>query len=159
MEDPETSWALPDQIAEKPILEPIYIARRPSVAPSFESTNSTTPSTTHVLSSSFVPSFSDSISMTSDAKRDSDGATIATTESFGRTTSLGSGMEQRREGKGTQMGTLLEFSNALLELPEEVVAIQITRLAWDAFSEITVSFQSFSSSIRKLIHFIHSREI
>lgn len=145
MEDPETSWALPDESLTEPLPEPVYIARRPSLAPSYESTHSTAPSTNQVFNTmNFIPSFSDSISISSEAKGSSDASTIATVESFGWTNSLGSGMEQRRDGKvGTQMGNLLEFSNALLELPEEVIAVQITRIAWDAFSEITVSYLIF----------------
>lgn len=44
------------------------------------------------------------------------------------------------------MTLLLEYSNTLLDLHEDIIAVQITRLAWDAFSEITVSSCLLSES-------------
>lgn len=40
--------------------------------------------------------------------------------------------------KGVVGSTLLDLSNALLELPEGDIAAQITRIAWEAYSEMTV---------------------
>lgn len=142
MDDPETAWALPDELlTEPPPEQQTASSRRQSLAPSFESTSSA------ALSSGLpAPLGIDSIEsdLSQHKRRSSETGTMATTDSAGRTRSVTSGPE-RREGKGTQMGLLLEYSNALLELPEDAVAIQISRLAWDTFSEITV--RRFSSSL------------
>jgi hypothetical protein len=52
--------------------------------------------------------------------------------------STGAGIPRVGTKKG-QVAELLRLSNLLLEANEEAVAVQITRITWEAFSEITVS--------------------
>lgn len=140
MDDPETSWALPDESLTSPPPDSFVDGerRRPSLAPSFDSSGGA-PTPRIGGAEYFSPPF-ESNAFPGARRRESDSRTNGTTD----------GSNQRRrdgkEGKGSQMGLLLEYSNTLLEASEEMVAVQITRLAWDAFSEITV--RRFASSRR-----------
>jgi hypothetical protein len=60
--------------------------------------------------------------------------------------------------KGMVGSTLLDLSNALLELPEGDIAAQITRIAWEAYSEMTVSLPSLHPDLALTMSF-HSLEI
>lgn len=155
IQDPEGSWALPDKpLDETPIIlqEPLNF-RRPSLAPSYDSTASSfagshhvdsigdnnsrlsVPGSLHQPEGSVSPSApTTSASYSSDPRRrsNSDAATSDSNERFSSTTG------SRRGGKGGSDSTLVDLSNALLELPEEVIAQQITRIAWGAFSHMTV---------------------
>lgn len=65
------------------------------------------------------------------------------------THAFGSSGGSRRGTAPSGGSTLLDLSNALLELPEDLVAMQITRIAWEAFTEMTVSWpRSFRPIVR-----------
>lgn len=128
--------------------------RRPSLAPSYDSAAS---SSHHVDSSiegnqsrlsvpgslgqhdNATAPTSASFSASSDGRRrsGSDAATSDSNDKFSGSNPSSSAIGRR--GKSSIDSTLLDLSNALLELPEEVVAQQITRIAWGAFSQMTVS--------------------
>lgn len=93
----------------------------------------------HSQSHDHIPSLSNlSSSFTPDGRRRSN-SDAATSDSNDRTSSSIASLRKARAA--TDM-ILLDLSNALLELPEEVIAQQITRIAWAAFSEMTVSIYS-----------------
>lgn len=134
MDDPETSWALPDESLISPPPEAFVEGerRRPSLVPSFESSGGA-PTPRIAETEYFTPAF-----------ESSPFPPLRRRESETKAHGSGETKERRREGKdakANQMGLLLEYSNTLLEvsLSEEAIAVQITRLAWDAFAEITVS--------------------
>lgn len=146
MDDPDTSWALPDESLIPPPPETVVEGerRRPSLVPSFESSGGA-PTPRLGGTEAFNPAF-DSSSFPPLRRRESDTKTSGT----------GDSTERRREGKdgkATQMGLLLEYSNTLLleGSSEDMIATQITRLAWDAFSEITVSWQFSTLAFADLV--------
>ncbi|KAI5476353.1 RAS guanyl-releasing protein 1 [Pseudohyphozyma bogoriensis] len=135
--DPELAWALPDKPSDNAPSAGAYL-RRPSVAPSYDSTTSSQldshdgsrsrlsfPSSSggqNDLSSTTSPPYSFDSRPRSASDVDSSGA-ISSSSS--------------RRAKQTADSVLLDLSNALLELPEDVIAQQITRLAWKAFATMT----------------------
>lgn len=151
MIDPEASWALPDKsLDDTPQLGPVPSplnagTRRPSVAPSMESASSLAYSqragdSIDGYGRLSVPGSTAPSSIPSDPKagpgahgrRGSDAGTIATVESVD--TGRGS---VKSKGTGGAQGLLLELSNTLMDVPEERIALQITRIAWQAFAEMS----------------------
>ncbi|KAK4699712.1 hypothetical protein P7C70_g6544, partial [Phenoliferia sp. Uapishka_3] len=149
LQDPEGSWALPD----KPLFDPPAPAlsqnqfRRPSLAPSYDSAASSShrvdssiegnqsrlsvPGSLDQHESQSPSSLTNASYMSDDQRRSgSEAATSDSNERFGSSS-------QSRRGNKVSDSTLLDLSNALLELPEEAVAQQITRIAWGAFSHMT----------------------
>jgi hypothetical protein len=152
MEDPDSTWGLADEIvpSSPPPSEHLVLSpRRASLAPSIGSESSTTPYHGDSRSHLALP-YSDSTSKLDDYLRSSsDFGTITQTSdpnsmdpSAGPSSiSTGAGISRVGTKKG-QVAELLRLSNLLLESNEEAVAVQITRIAWEAFSEITVSLRS-----------------
>ncbi|KAM0756403.1 ras GEF [Meredithblackwellia eburnea MCA 4105] len=143
MPDPEASWALPDKpMYEQPMMQADSNQyRRPSLAPSYESAASSMMSSHHQLDSLdgnqsrlSVPGSlqyeAGSLKSESRARSGSDAAASDSNDRYG-TTPAG-----RRARLGNEQ-VLLDLSNALLELPEETIAQQITRIAWISFSSMT----------------------
>lgn len=145
MDDLDSGWGLPDEIVAP--LTPVDVIptllRRPSLAPSYGS-NATTDvmlgndNRSH-LSIPGENSLHDSTTESEHRRSGSDYGTVATnSDSNGPTPSLNTNSGVTKRG---QVATLLRWSNILIDLPEEAVAVQITRIAWEAFSEITVCLQ------------------
>lgn len=146
--DPESSWALPDKDV---IYSPIPAStvpkeespgqRRPSVAPSYDSSNSqsmgaaaTTLSVPLSRDGSGPPPSSLSPRPASEA------GTLDTQDSGGDSQGFGtSSTASSRLRSGTNVVGLIEASNIVMEMREEDVALQITRLAWEMFGGMTVS--------------------
>lgn len=153
MHDPEASWALPDKsIDDTPLLgaDPSPVdgvgSRRPSAAPSMESASSHAPSqrpwdSVDGLGRLSVPGSTAPSSAPSDPRgglnrrRGSDAGTVGTVES---TETSGRGSVKSKGGGGAGASSvLLELSNTLMDIPEERIALQITRIAWQAFAMMT----------------------
>ncbi|GAA5869990.1 hypothetical protein JCM16303_001864 [Sporobolomyces ruberrimus] len=144
--DPESSWALPDKDV---IYSPIPAStvpkeespgqRRPSVAPSYDSSNSqsmgaaaTTLSVPLSRDGSGPPPSSLSPRPASEA------GTLDTQDSGGDSQGFGtSSTASSRLRSGTNVVGLIEASNIVMEMREEDVALQITRLAWEMFGGMT----------------------
>lgn len=166
MSDPEASWALPDRPIDgasavtPPSTARLPPERRPSLAPSYDSTASSMAPDSFDGSSSrlSVPaSTTTNSSQGTDAattppttvvhspqegrhRTSSDAGTIDTVDSNDPARSFNSSSNGSSWKKGIPAAsTLLDLSNALMELPEDVVAVQITRIAWEAFADMTVS--------------------
>lgn len=163
MSDPEGSWAIPDKSLVEPEPEPLPTnhPRRPSLVPSFDSSSSMAPSqhldsvdgnqsrlSVPTSSSMQTESASPTSNLSSEVSRTSQSNSDAGTMDSNDQKAFGSSGGSRRGTAASAGSTLLDLSNALLELPEDLVAMQITRIAWEAFTEMTVSW---SRSIRTAI--------
>lgn len=60
-----------------------------------------------------------------------------------QTKSFQSSGSWKSKSSSSNSSSLLDLSNALIELPEDVVAIQITRIAWETFGNMTVRLECF----------------
>jgi hypothetical protein len=168
MTDPEASWALPDRPLDDVALPPAAATaastppadqfRRPSLAPSYDSTASSSAPPSHAQTDSFdgsssrlsVPA-SDSSAATPpttvvhsphDARHNgssSDAVSIDTVDSNDPAKSFNSSSNNSGKKGVPSASILVDLSNALMELPEDTVAVQITRIAWEAFADMTVS--------------------
>lgn len=158
LRDPEASWALPDRPLEDGATRISASlpseARRPSLAPSYDSVASNSPSQpeSSVDDNSVklsVPSINTESSSTPPTtavspregrvRTDSDAATEDTADSSDPAKSIQSSSSSSWKRSVPSASTLLDLSNALIEIPEDVIAIQITRIAWEAFIDMTVS--------------------
>ncbi|GAA6019171.1 hypothetical protein JCM11491_001401 [Sporobolomyces phaffii] len=153
--DPDASWALPDHDHDHDhdLGTPIELppppnsgSRRPSIAPSYASSGSNT-------NLSVAPPPGGSPLERRSPHPGSDAGTLDTQDSgdhqsFGTTTSGGGApstfLSSRppRAGGGLHANAaaalaLVEVSNMVMEMREEDVALQITRLAWDMFGGMT----------------------
>ncbi|GAA6063004.1 hypothetical protein JCM10212_002645 [Sporobolomyces blumeae] len=153
--DPDLSWALPDRAVDsspmlqassstgKQVAEPVeQPARRPSIAPSYDSANSqnlgsqgtnlsipgSTPQTTE---NSPVPSNSLS------PRPQSEASTLDTEDSGEHSQGMSGSNPSLRPRGGPGAVALIEISNMVMEMREEEVAQQITRLAWEMFGGMT----------------------
>ncbi|GAA5949678.1 hypothetical protein JCM3765_002751 [Sporobolomyces pararoseus] len=141
--DPETSWALPDKdVPSSPRHSPdssnleAPSSRRPSIAPSYDSSNSQ-----HAANLS-VPTATDSpINAHSSAlspRPASEAGTLDTQDSEDQVASYGaSSTSSLRPRPPLSASALIEVSNMVMEMREEEVALQITRLAWEMFGGMT----------------------
>ncbi|GAA6001903.1 hypothetical protein JCM10207_002371 [Rhodosporidiobolus poonsookiae] len=173
MSDPESSWALPDKPLEETsfavpdalpapthaLPRPPSPIRRPSFAPSYDSSGSLAPSsrfenemskTTSRLS---VPTSIDTLdtsphlgASTTSLHAASEAGTLDTHDSQSQTgtggvegvgslggSSAGSSLLRAPQPRFRHSAVLVDTSNAVLELREEDVATQITRMAWEMF--------------------------
>lgn len=143
MTDPEVSWAIPDKPMEDPILVPgVEGPRRPSLVPSFGSESSTAPS--HFFDSLSLEGHQSRLSVPSiPVPADANATNLSLLEGQ-RGSAAEAGGTNLQEPKLSRTpnfsSTLLELSNALTELPADSIATQITRVAWEAFAEMTVRF-------------------
>ncbi|GAA5834294.1 hypothetical protein JCM9279_004273 [Rhodotorula babjevae] len=143
--DPEMGWALPDKSHVDPAFSPPRpppsprpaapaMSRRGSLAPSYDSTSSFThdaPSTSPSASRLSVPASLDQ-------------GESSSSPSFGH--GLGASMQRTTSDTGTDGSSsilartgvpssaiLVDLSNAVVEMREQDIATQITRIAWDIF--------------------------
>ncbi|GAA5920776.1 hypothetical protein JCM1841_004185 [Sporobolomyces salmonicolor] len=153
--DPDGAWALPD----KPLTEvnlptstgdpvrPAPAPRRPSLAPSYDSTSSIAPSTYMQASGMHRAALSVPGSVgTADSsgphasslspRPASEAGTLDTQDSSEQSQSFGGSTASLRS-KNPTSSMLVDVSNAIMELREEDIAMQITRLAWKLFSGMT----------------------
>lgn len=156
--DPETSWALPDKATEdspqhspndskqRSSLPYDLENRRPSIAPSYESSGSQNASP-HPTSLSVPMSNEGSNQSTSplSPRPGSDAGTLDTQDSGDQGPSSTSSLRARG---GPNATALVEISNMVMEMREEEVALQITRLAWEMFGGMTVSLSNLSHYFR-----------
>ncbi|GAA5835240.1 hypothetical protein JCM11251_006655 [Rhodosporidiobolus azoricus] len=186
MADPESSWALPDKPLNEPEEEgeelvtphsnpqqqprPSVPRRRPSLAPSYDSSSSLAPSSSLPLSQSVsrlsIPGSVDTTDTSASTGASpvlsgnthshsphpaSEAGTLDTqdsTDAFsGPPTSASGGVAGGSDSLGSSSGALgrtavgrypnsavlVDVSNAVLEMREEDVAMQITRIAWEMF--------------------------
>lgn len=152
--DPESGWALPDKAhvdpafssprpppSPRPAAPPM--SRRGSLAPSNDSTSSfahDAPSTSPSASRLSVPASLDPTESSS-----SPGFTHGLGASMQRTTSDtgtdGSSSVLARNGVPSS-AVLVDLSNAVVEMREQDIATQITRIAWDVFGGMSVRLLS-----------------
>ncbi|GAA5908125.1 uncharacterized protein JCM6883_004123 [Sporobolomyces salmoneus] len=136
--DPEASYALPDKdVPDSPRRSPtdpkleLPAGRRPSIAPSYDSSNSQNATNLSIPMSNDGSGSQTSTLLT---RTPSDAGTLDTQDSGDQaqmsTTSL------KLKG-GIGASALIEFSNMIMEMREEEVALQITRLAWEMFGGMT----------------------
>lgn len=146
--DPEVGWALPDKEHVDPAFSPSRpppaprpaappMSRRGSLAPSYASSTSLAPD---------APSTSPSTSRLSvpaslDPGESSSSAGFGLGASMQRTTSDtgtdGSSSVLARNGVPSS-AVLVDLSNAVVEMREQDIATQITRIAWDIFGGMSV---------------------
>ncbi|GAA5861524.1 hypothetical protein JCM1840_005398 [Sporobolomyces johnsonii] len=153
--DPDGAWALPD----KPLTEvnlptstgdpvrPALAQRRPSLAPSYDSTSSIAPSThmqapgmhrgaLSVPGSVGTADSSGPHASSLSPRPASEAGTLDTQDSSEQSQSFGGSSSSLRT-KNPTTSMLVDVSNAIMELREEDIATQITRLAWKLFGGMT----------------------
>ncbi|KAM0793202.1 hypothetical protein ACM66B_000672 [Microbotryomycetes sp. NB124-2] len=135
--DPDFTWAMPDEDPDErrsvlsgarrgePHGDPNVSTLRTAMSHASLSGHSTQDG----LSLSDLP---DSLERTP-RRSESDSATFSTRDSLGRVKSVSS---PSLNDKSVQP-FLLDISTALMEIPDDVVATQITRITWKAFSEMS----------------------
>ncbi|GAA5926467.1 hypothetical protein JCM3775_001026 [Rhodotorula graminis] len=142
--DPEAGWALPDKAHVDPAFSPPRpppaprpaappMSRRGSLAPSYDSTSSVThdaPNTSPSASRLSVPGSVDNPGEPSASLGFGLGASMQRTTSD--TGTDGSSSILARNGVPSS-AVLVDLSNAVVEMREQDVATQITRIAWDIF--------------------------
>lgn len=148
MHDPDVTWAIPDTELRSPDLTTSDLPPRrsetddDSLLHDVDQPDDTVDLTQDSRSSLNAPSTFPSESARSSRGRPrsgSDAGTLTTVDStdLARSTTS-SGM---RVGKPFEVNeVLLHASNAVGDIEAEAIARQITRIAWDAFSEMTVRF-------------------
>ncbi|GAA5995014.1 uncharacterized protein JCM10292_004489 [Rhodotorula paludigena] len=148
MADPETGWALPDKPLDEPTIAPpaenaaawgsVALERQPFLAPSFDSSSSLAlsrppesvdPASVSRLSvpgSLETGETSPSLPYSSPRPASENG----TLDSAGADSSSSPSMTRRMPASAV----LVDMSNALVEMREQDIATQITRLAWEIFA-------------------------
>lgn len=138
-DDPDSCWGIPDESVAPPPSQSMSppMARRPSVAPSLAASLESSRSFELPQRDSFSETrtrLSIATAASTTDSHPSDHGALTLSDALSPSIKSASG----RPRKG-QVANLLQVSNMLLDLSEDAVATQITRLAWDAFSQITVS--------------------
>ncbi|BGO96614.1 hypothetical protein NBRC10513v2_000552 [Rhodotorula toruloides] len=149
MSDPESGWAIPDKTADdSPSLSPVtprptMPERRPSHAPSSASSGSLAPARPEAgQAASLVPSTSAGGSadvMSYDGtpmSRQHTTSDVGTVETQASSAGTGASTEALTRTMPSS-AVLVDFSNAILEMREQDIATQITRITWQAFSGMT----------------------
>jgi hypothetical protein len=133
---PEGPWALPD--TDDPVTG--LMSRKQSLAPSLASSSAAV-SIQQKRLSTLTAEDSSTSALSSRNRSISDVGTTGTADSSDRTSASAPAREGRKLAKERPSGqsfSLLDYSNVIAEAPEEAIAVQITRIAWDVFADIKV---------------------
>ncbi|GAA5991101.1 hypothetical protein JCM5350_006663 [Sporobolomyces pararoseus] len=141
--DPESSWALPDKdvpssprSSSDPANLEVPSSRRPSIAPSYDSSNSQNAAKFSVPTANDSPMNAHSSALS--PRPASEAGTVDTQDSGDQVASFGaSSTSSLRARPPLSASALIEVSNMVMEMREEEVALQITRLAWEMFGGMT----------------------
>ncbi|GEM06325.1 RAS guanyl-releasing protein 1 [Rhodotorula toruloides] len=147
MSDPESGWAIPDK-TDSPSLSPVtprptLSERRPSCARSFGSSGSFVPSQpdSGAAANTFSPSSArESVEALSyggsPMSRQPTSSDVGTVEMQASSVGTGASAEALTRTIPSS-AVLVDLSNAILEMRDQVIAMQITRITWKAFSGMT----------------------
>lgn len=148
--DPESGWAIPDKTADdSPSLSPVtprppLPERRPSHAASYASSSSFAPARPDAgQAASLVPSSTASGSADlvsydgTPMSRQHTSSDVGTVETQASSAGTGASAEALTRTMPSS-AMLVDLSNAILEMREQDIATQITRITWQAFSGMTV---------------------
>ncbi|BGP04759.1 Ras guanine nucleotide exchange factor R [Rhodotorula toruloides] len=147
--DPESGWAIPDKTADdSPSLSPVtprppLPERRPSHAASYASSSSFAPARPDAgQAASLVPSSTASGSADlvsydgTPMSRQHTSSDVGTVETQASSAGTGASAEALTRTMPSS-AMLVDLSNAILEMREQDIATQITRITWQAFSGMT----------------------